>query len=523
MSMILTVTGSTSNTIDLSWTDNTSNTNTCTPYFTNAFWNAQGTADVWTGTTWTFDMHTGLNIGLDAGSRSWTVGFRPTLCEVTASCVPNANVEIDVFDQNGLDFLGSTTVLLTSTPQVVSIPLSYAQAILNSNNPDIGQIGPFQVTPTAANVTFHDIEFCGVPITAAAYNLARGNVVIAHLANNVFSLHDTGLTPNTTYHYSITGVDGSNNNIYTPALANGTTMSIPLVSFLSALNGDQFFTANGALNIGGKIYTYSEGSLIACNTYTSVTGSTLNPNPLIINTNGVLNTEIWTQTGTNTRVRIMDSSNVLQQDLDNIPGVPFIPAGLTQVLVIDSIFSTDTANASSANSTNWVYKVANAAYGQANTDANAISNLIANVAGLSTTTLKVLSGNVTINIGNTINFNNTAFANIAVTPFGNNAVNVAIFANGSVGSNTTNGSVTIGGTIIQWAFYSHTENGVLGPFTDDFPSAFPNGCVHVQLTPAGAAGTVPLSISSFTKSSFTWFTGHGDSPTTGQYVLAIGF
>lgn len=56
------------------------------------------------------------------------------------------------------------------------------------------------------------------------YNLSRNSVVIDHFANNIFSFVDTGLTPNTTYNYSITGVDGSNTAIYTPALANATTL-----------------------------------------------------------------------------------------------------------------------------------------------------------------------------------------------------------------------------------------------------------------------------------------------------------
>jgi hypothetical protein len=296
------------------------------------------------------------------------------------------------------------------------------------------------------------------------------------------------------------------------------------VSFLAALNGDQFYTANGQLNIGGSIYTYSEDSLVPCNTYTDVTGTTLNPNPITINIDGFLDTEIWAATGTNTRVRIMDSANNLLQDLDNIPGVPFVPGGGNPIFVIDSIFSTDTANASSANATNWVYKVANAAYAQANTDANAISNLISNVAALTTNTIVIQSHGVTINVGNTINFNNTAFANIAVTPFGTNSVNVAVFANGTTSGNTTsNSSVTINGIIFQWAFYTHNVAGETGPFTDDFPASFPNACLGMQMTTQGGPGAVSLVVSTFTRSAFTWYTGFGGADSTGQYVLAYGF
>lgn len=358
---------------------------------------------------------------------------------------------------------------------------------------------------------------------AVSYNLSRDSNVVAHLANNVFRFIDTGLTPNTTYHYSITGVDGSNNNIYTPALANGTTMSITPVSFLSAFNGEQFYTANGQLNIGGNVHTYSEGSLTPIVTYTDVTGSVPNPNPIQINTDGFLNTAIWAQAGMNTRVRVMDSSNSLLQDIDNIPGVPYVP-GSTAVYVIDSIFSTDTANAASANAANWIYKIANGAYAQGNTNANAISNVIANVAGLSTNTIVIQSHGVTINVGNSINFINTAFANIAVTPFGPDAVSVAVFANGTTsGSTTANSSVTINGIIFQWAYYTHTAGGEAGPFSDSFPAAFPTACLGIQLTTQGGPGAAGLVVSSLTRSSFTWYTQFAGASSTGQYVFAYGY
>jgi len=295
------------------------------------------------------------------------------------------------------------------------------------------------------------------------------------------------------------------------------------VSFLSAFNGNQFFTANGDLNIGGSVFTYFEGSLTPCDTYTDVTGTVLNPNPIQVNVDGFLDTEIWSPVGSNVRIQVYDVNDVLLQDLDNIPGVPFLSQDLTQVFVIDSIFSTDTANAASANAANWVYKIANAAGAVANTNANNIANVIANAVSAIGNTINILSGNVTINVGNTINFNNTAFANIAVTPFGTDGVNVAIFANATTSGTTSNSSTVINGFIFQWAIYTHTEAGEVGPFTDDFPVAFPNGCLSLQLTTGGGPGATGLVVSSFTRSAFTWYTQFGGADTTTQYLFAIGF
>jgi hypothetical protein len=295
------------------------------------------------------------------------------------------------------------------------------------------------------------------------------------------------------------------------------------VSFLSAFNGDQFFTANGDVNIGGSVLTLFEDTTTPCNTYTDVTGLVLNPNPLVVNVDGFLDTEIWTPVGSNVRIQVYDAANTLLQDKDNIPGVPFLSQDLTQVFVIDSVFSTDTANAASANAANWLYKIANAAFGFANTNANNISNVSANLTGLSSNTIIVKAGGATINVGNTINFQNTAFANIAVTPFGTDGVNVAIFANATTSGTTSNSSTVINGFIFQWASYTHTASGEAGPFTDDFPVAFPNGCLSVQLTTQGGPGAAGLVVSSFTRSAFTWYTQFAGAGTTGQYLFAIGY
>jgi hypothetical protein len=360
--------------------------------------------------------------------------------------------------------------------------------------------------------------------TAVFYNLERDGTQIQQFANTFFAYTDTGLSASTSYSYSITGVDGSNNAVYLPADASATTEDPPVpvpVQFLAAFNGDQFFTANGDLNIGGELYTYSEGSLTPVTTYTDVTGTTANPNPITINIDGFLDTAIWSIPGTNTRVQVYDSVGNLLRDLDNIPGVPYIQ-DTNQVFVIDSIFATDTANAASANAVNWAYNVANAAGSVANTNANNIANVIANAVTFFANTITISSENQVIQVGNTINFNNTAFANIAVTPFGANSVNIAIFANGTTASNTTNSSVTIGGITFQWAFYSHTEAGETGPFTDDFPVAFSTACLGVQMTTVGGPGAASLAVGTFTRSAFTWYTGFGGADTTGQYVFAYG-
>jgi len=291
----------------------------------------------------------------------------------------------------------------------------------------------------------------------------------------------------------------------------------------AAINGAQFFTANGNVNIGGNVYTYLEGTLTPCNTYTDITGTILNSNPIEINGDGYLSNEVWTIAGTNVRVRIVDSSNNLLQDLDHITGmVQYTPN--VAVYVIDSIYATDTSNAASANAANWLYKIANAAYNNANTNANNIANVIANSAGATGNTVTFEQGATTVNVGNTIYFQNTAFANIAVTAHGSGA-NIQVFANGSAGSTTANGTIVVNGVTLQWAHYSGLSyGGEAGPNTLSYPTSFSTACLSGQVTSGGGLGEGGINVVSFGRTSFTFYTGYSNGGNvTDIWLFVIGY
>jgi Concanavalin A-like lectin/glucanases superfamily len=381
------------------------------------------------------------------------------------------------------------------------------------------------LTLSVTDTTFDTVNVAWVDIanTASAYNVLRNNVFIAQVPNTVFTFEDTGLTANTTYLYEVDGVDGSNNTLYS-ATTNATTEIAPVgqsVLYLAEYNSGPFLTANGDLNVGGNIFVYFEDTLTPCNTFTDVTGLTLNPNPIQITVDGLLPNQIWTPVGQNVRIRMMDSANNLLDDKDNIPGVPTF-TDVSQVFVIDSVFSTDTANAASANAANWDYKVANGAFALANTLANNLANVQNSVTSLSSNTVVFQSQAVTINVGNTINFVNSPFANVNMT-VNPNGVDIQIIANAESSGATTNSSVTINGITFQWAFYAHTVAGEQGPFTDDFPVPFANECLSIQMTTQGGPGAAGLVVAGKpTKSAFTWFSAFGGADSTGQFVFAIG-
>jgi hypothetical protein len=383
------------------------------------------------------------------------------------------------------------------------------------------------LTLSVTDTTDDTVNLAWVDIanTASAYNVLRNNVFIAQVPNTVFTFEDTGLTANTTYLYEVDGVDGSNNTLYS-ANANATTEIAPVgqsVQYLAEYNSGPFLTANGDLNVGGNIFTYFEDTLTPCNTFTDVTGITLNPNPIQLTVDGLLPDQIWIPVGQNVRIRMMDTANNLIDDKDNIPGVPYIPGSTGTIFVIDSVFSTDTSNAASANAANWDYKVANGAFALANTLANNLANVVTSVSSLSNNTIVFNSQGATINIGNTINFVNSPFANVSVVANTVNGVDIQVLANAASSGAAANGSVSINGIIIQWAQYAHTVAGEQGPFTDDFPEPFPNACLNVQATTQGGPGAASLVVENKTKSAFTWFTGFGGADSTGQFILAIGF
>jgi hypothetical protein len=89
-------------------------------------------------------------------------------------------------------------------------------------------------------------------------------------------------------------------------------------------NGTQFFTADGKPLVGGKIATYSAGSMsLQAVTYTDNTGNVENTNPIILDSSGRIPQEIWLDIN-------FDYQFVL-----------YAPDGLTVIMVCDNIGTHD--------------------------------------------------------------------------------------------------------------------------------------------------------------------------------------
>jgi hypothetical protein len=87
--------------------------------------------------------------------------------------------------------------------------------------------------------------------------------------------------------------------------------------------GAQFFDNNGDPLSGGKLYTYAAGTTTPAVTYTSASGATAQPNPILLDAAGRVpgSSEIWLTAGVAYKFVLRTSTDVLLATWDNILGI----------------------------------------------------------------------------------------------------------------------------------------------------------------------------------------------------------
>ena len=86
-------------------------------------------------------------------------------------------------------------------------------------------------------------------------------------------------------------------------------------------NGQQFFDNTGLPLNGGLIYTYQAGSSTALATYTDISGSVANANPIVLDSSGRLPSEVWLTYGYNYKFVVKNASASTLGTYDNIYGI----------------------------------------------------------------------------------------------------------------------------------------------------------------------------------------------------------
>jgi len=90
----------------------------------------------------------------------------------------------------------------------------------------------------------------------------------------------------------------------------------------------QFFSNSGVPLSGGLLYTYAAGTTTPLATYTSASGATANSNPIVLNSAGRLDNEVWLTSSLAYKFILKDSSDVTIATYDDIPGIGSV-SGLT--------------------------------------------------------------------------------------------------------------------------------------------------------------------------------------------------
>jgi len=86
-------------------------------------------------------------------------------------------------------------------------------------------------------------------------------------------------------------------------------------------NSEQFFDNNGIPLSGGLLYAYQAGSSTPLATYTTISGTVANANPIVLNSSGRLDNEIWLTYGYFYKFVLKDASGSLLGTYDNIYGI----------------------------------------------------------------------------------------------------------------------------------------------------------------------------------------------------------
>jgi len=90
----------------------------------------------------------------------------------------------------------------------------------------------------------------------------------------------------------------------------------------------QFFSNSGVPLAGGLLYTYSAGTTTPLATYTTAAGTTANSNPIVLNSAGRLDNEVWLTSTLTYKFLLKDSDGVTIATYDDIPGIGSV-SGLT--------------------------------------------------------------------------------------------------------------------------------------------------------------------------------------------------
>jgi hypothetical protein len=104
-------------------------------------------------------------------------------------------------------------------------------------------------------------------------------------------------------------------------------------------NSQQFFDNNGVPLSGGLIYTYQAGSSTPLSTFTDINGTIANTNPIILNSSGRLDNEVWLTYGYYHKFVLKTSVGTTLGTYDNLYGIIGVAGASTGTTIPTGVIS----------------------------------------------------------------------------------------------------------------------------------------------------------------------------------------
>lgn len=254
----------------------------------------------------------------------------------------------------------------------------------------------------------------------------------------------------------------------------------------------QFLDNSGNVLSGGKLYSYSAGTLTPKSTYTDAGGGTPNANPVVMDSAGRAN--VWLGSG-NYKLILKTSADVTIWTVDNVPGVGYVNGDLT---VTGNATIGGTLGVTGATSLTGNLAVNTNKFNVTASSGNTTVAGTLGVTGASTFGSTISSGAITATGGSVINSNSTSNYTFKGIKFSNDTLGGGIYLSKSRGVNAGENTIVQNGDELSFIIAEgangsgYTNAARIAMISCGTPGASNDmpGCITFSTTPDGSGTMV---------------------------------
>lgn len=205
-----------------------------------------------------------VNVTANAADTGSSVSKVEVYIDGALAATDNASPYSYAWNTTGLA-LGSHTVQAKSYDTVNNVTTSSLITVTLADQTAPATPGSFRTTASTSSSITLAWNASTDNVAVASYRLSRNGTQIATLTPATLSYNDTGLTPATTYNYTLTALDGAGNTSTAATLSPATSASLPgdcnsdghvnifdvsiLISNFGSSNASCDFNHDGVINI----------------------------------------------------------------------------------------------------------------------------------------------------------------------------------------------------------------------------------------------------------------------------------